>query len=149
MGTWDGRHTLSRYTRWAHGFLQQVNRTIRRLHRVASGSILRLQDRCQFQLDDSFHGFRTICRATTTLNPTQPQCKKKQKPGRISCGQPVFKYGVEVPKNTCMLRNLMLSMATPCGKRLTKRKLHLSYLSAVSTSTHQIANQAQINSLLS
>ena len=48
-----------------------------------------------------------------------------------------------------MLRSLMLSMATPCGKKLTKRKLLLSYLSAVLTSTHQIANQVQIFSLLS
>ena len=100
MGTWDGRHTSGRYTRWAHGFLQQVNHTIHRLHRVASGSILRLQDGCQFQLDDSFHGFCMICHATTTPNPTQPQCKKKLEPGRISHGQPVSKYGVEVPKNT-------------------------------------------------
>ena len=100
VGTWDGRHMLGRYMRWARGFLQQVNHTICCLHRMASGGILRLHDRCQFQLDDSFHGFRTICRATMTPNTTQPQHKKKQKPGRISRGQPVFKYGVEVPKNT-------------------------------------------------
>ena len=31
---------------------------------------------------------------------TQPQRNKKQNPGRISRGQPVFMYGVEVPKNT-------------------------------------------------
>ena len=67
---------------------------------MASGSILRLQDGRQFQLDDSFHGFRMICCATMTPDTTQPQCKKKWKPGRISHGQPVFKYGVEVPKNT-------------------------------------------------
>ena len=67
---------------------------------MASGSILRLRDRRQFQLDDSFCGFQTICRATTTPNTTQPQCKKKQNPGQISHGQPVFKYGVEVPKST-------------------------------------------------
>ena len=67
---------------------------------MASGSILRLREGCQFQLDDSFHGFRTIRCATTTPNTTQPQHKKKRKPGRISCGQPVFKYGVEVPKST-------------------------------------------------
>ena len=89
-----------RYMRWARGFLQQVNRTICHLHRVASGSILRLRDGCQFQLDDSFSGFWTIRCATMTPNTTQPQRKKKRKPGRISHGQPVFKYGVEVPKNT-------------------------------------------------
>ena len=100
VGTWDGRHMLGRYTRWAHGFLQQVRHTIRCLHRVASGSILRLQDRRPFQLEDSFCGFWTIRHATMTPNTTQPQCKKKQKPGRISHGQPVFKYGVEVPKST-------------------------------------------------
>ena len=32
VGTWDGRHTSGRYTRWAHGFLRQVNHTIRHLH---------------------------------------------------------------------------------------------------------------------
>ena len=67
---------------------------------MASGSILQLQDGCQFHLDDSFRGFRTICHATMMLNTTQPQHKEKRKPGRISCGQPVFKYGVEIPKNT-------------------------------------------------
>ena len=51
-------------------------------------------------MDDSFRGFQTIRHATTAPNTTQPQHKKKWKPGRISCGQPVFKYGVEVPKNT-------------------------------------------------
>ena len=40
VGTWDGQHTSGRYTRWARGFLRQVNRTICRLHRVVSGSIL-------------------------------------------------------------------------------------------------------------
>ena len=58
VGTWDGRHMLGRYTRWACGFLREVNHTIRRLHRVASGSILRICDGQQFQLDDSFCGFR-------------------------------------------------------------------------------------------
>ena len=67
---------------------------------MASGSILQLQDGHQFHLDDSFHGFWMIRCTTMTLNTTQPQCKKKQKPGRISHGQLVFKYGVEVPKNT-------------------------------------------------
>ena len=86
--------------RWACGFLRQVNHTIRCLHRVASGSILRLCDGCQFQLDDSFCGFQTIRRATMTPKTTQPQRKKKQNPGRISHGQPVFKYGVEVPQST-------------------------------------------------
>ena len=100
VGTWDGRHTSGRYMRWARGLLQQVNHTIHHLHRVASGSILRLCDGCHFQLDDSFSGFRTICQATMTPKATQPQCKKKRNPGHISCGQPVFKYGVEVPKST-------------------------------------------------
>ena len=31
---------------------------------------------------------------------TQPQCQQKQSPCRISHGQPAFKYGVAVPKNT-------------------------------------------------
>ena len=31
---------------------------------------------------------------------TQPQRKKKRNPGHISRGQPVFKYGIEVPRNT-------------------------------------------------
>ena len=100
VGTWDGKHMSGRYTRWARGFLRQVNHTIRRLHLVASGSILRLCNRCQFQLDNSFSGFRTIRRATMMPKATQPQRKKKRNPGRISHGQPVFKYGVEVPKST-------------------------------------------------
>ena len=77
-----------------------MNRTIHHLHQVASGSILTLRDGHQFQLDDSFRGFRMIHHDTTTPNTTQPQRKKKWKPGRISRGQPVFKYGVEVPKST-------------------------------------------------
>ena len=89
-----------RYTRWAHGFLRQVNRTIHHLHQVASGSTLRLRDRHKFQLDDSFSGFQTIRWATMMPKTTQPQCKKKQNPGHISHGQPVFKYGVEVPNST-------------------------------------------------
>ena len=100
VGTWDGRHTSGRYMRWARGFLGQVNHTICQLHRVASGSILRLRDSRQFQLDDSFHGFWSIRWTTMTSKTTQPQRKKKQNPGLISRGQPVFKYGVEVPKNT-------------------------------------------------
>ena len=32
VGTWDGRHMSGRYTRWAHGFLRQVNWTIHCLH---------------------------------------------------------------------------------------------------------------------
>ena len=44
VGTWDGRHMSGRNTRWACGFLQQVNHTIRQLHQVASGCILRLCD---------------------------------------------------------------------------------------------------------
>ena len=63
-------------------------------------AFLRLRDGHQFQLDDSFRGFQSIHRATTTSKTTQPQRKKKRNPGRISHGQPVFKYGVEVPKNT-------------------------------------------------
>ena len=90
MGTWDGRHMSGRYMRWACGFLQQVNRMICWLHQVASGSILRLCNRHQFQLDDSFHGFRSIRWATTTSKTTQPQHKKKRNPGHISHGQPVF-----------------------------------------------------------
>ena len=77
-----------------------MNCTIRQLHRVASGGILRLRDGRQFQLDDSFSGFRLICWATMTSKTTQLQCKKKRNPGHIIRGQPVFKYGVEVPKNT-------------------------------------------------
>ena len=41
MGTWDVQHTSGRYTRWACGFLRQVNCTICWLDRVASGIILR------------------------------------------------------------------------------------------------------------
>ena len=35
-----------------------------------------------------------------TSKTTQPQHKKKRNPGHISHGQPVFKYVIEVPKNT-------------------------------------------------
>ena len=70
------------------------------LHQVASGSSLRLRDGHQFQLDNSFSGFRTIHQTTMTPKATQPQRKKKWNPGHISCGQQVFKYGIEVPKST-------------------------------------------------
>ena len=59
-----------------------------------------LRDGHQFQLDDSFRGFQMIRQATMTPETTQLQRKKKRKRGRISHGQPVFKYGVEVPKST-------------------------------------------------
>ena len=78
VGTWDGRHMSGRYMRCAHGFLRQVNHMICWLYRVASGSILRLCDGRQFQLDDSFHGFRSIRQATTTSKTTQPNAKRSE-----------------------------------------------------------------------
>ena len=116
---------------------------------MASGSILQLQDGCQFHLDNSFHGFQTFRHATTTLNTTHPQHKKKRNPGQISGGQPFLNMELRHLRILSMLRSLMLSMATPCRKNLTKRKLLLSYLSAVLTSAQWIANQVQIFCLLS
>ena len=102
VGTADGRYSLGRYTRWARGLIRQVNHTVRRLCRMASGDILHLPDGRKFQVDDSLGTARLL--QCTTVDPhvnQRPWKKKKKKnPGRISRGQPVFKYGVEVPKDT-------------------------------------------------
>ena len=102
VGTADGRYSSGRYTRWARGLIRQVNRTVRRLRRMASGDILRLPDGRRFQVDDSLGTARLLRRTTVDPHVNQRPWRKKKKknPGRISRGQPVFKYGVEVPKDT-------------------------------------------------
>ena len=102
VGTADGRYSSGRYTRWARGLIRQVNRTIRRLCRMTSGDILRLPDGRKFQVDDSLGTTRLLRRTKVDSHVNQHPWKKKKKknPGRISRAQPVFKYGVEVPKDT-------------------------------------------------
>ena len=102
MGTADGRYSSGRYTRWARGSIHQVNRTVRWLRRMTSGDIQHLLNGRKFQVDDSL-GTTRLLRCTKVdshVNQRPWKKKKKKNPGCISRGQPVFKYGVEVPKDT-------------------------------------------------
>ena len=69
---------------------------------MTSGDILRLPDGRKFQVDDSLGTTRLLRRTKVDSHVNQCLWKKKKKknPGRISRGQPVFKYGVEDPKDT-------------------------------------------------
>ena len=148
VGTADGRYSSGRYTRWANGLIHQVNRTVRRLRRMASGDILRLPDGQKFQVDDSLGTARLLRR--TMVDPLVNQRPWKKKKKKILAALVEVNWYLNTawrsPRILHMLWPLMRPMVMPCGRKRPIRRLPPYSLLGVSTSVHRMTTQARSSS---
>ena len=102
MGANDSKCTTGRHARWARTLLRQVQKTVRRLARMGRGIPDESDDADgrTVSFDCLQDGTRIIRRVQANTQPGN-SCRptKRKKPGRISRGAPVMKYGVQVPRN--------------------------------------------------